>query len=117
MAFFKATRTFRAFFKELQALRLELYAIRIEMQGINLALARAIDLLAAPPAPPPPQPPPSQESSPVVEVGFVDPGFQQEYAAIEERLTYATGQPPTEDEILAVWDREREELDQDRIKQ
>jgi hypothetical protein len=42
----------------------------------------------------------AEAAQPGVEVSYVDDAFQAELLDIEMRLTRATGQPPTDDEIM-----------------
>lgn len=83
----------------------ELTLLRQELQGINqtlLMIAGALDYRNAQDYGITIQPTPGV---PAVDIAYVNDGYQAEIMDIELRLTGASGAPPTEDEILAEYER------------
>lgn len=87
---------------EIRGIRQELAHMRGVLSEIALALRtyNAHQWPTHAPTSPHPDLPPT-------EITFVDDGEQYEQAAIELDLTAARGLPPTEDEILAEFERRR----------
>lgn len=83
----------------------ELTLLRKDLQAINQTLASitgALDYRNAQEYGLTVQPDPNR---PAVEVHFVNDNYQAEIMDIELRLTGASGAPPTEDEILAEYEK------------
>lgn len=83
----------------------ELTLLRKDLQAINQTLALivgALDYRNAQEYGVTVQPDPKL---PAVEVNFVNDAYQAEIMDIELRLTGASGAPPTEDEILAEYEK------------
>lgn len=85
--------------RELRRLRKELAGQRVALEGIRQQLQPLV--------PPPPLAPTAQQADDV-EVTYVNDSLSAEMADIELRLTAARGLPPTEDEILAEYERRRQ---------
>lgn len=83
---------------EVKGLRTEVAGLRAALQAIAGSLAR---LAPAPLADPP--------SGSELEVTYVSDAYQAEVMDIELRLTRALGMPPTEEEVLAEWERRHEQ--------
>lgn len=101
--------------RQLNDLKAEVEGLRLEVHQLTMTLARGVDHLTG--VGNVPTPGEDTEAGPPVEISYVDPAFQQEYVDIEQRLTYVTGAPPTEEEILAEWERTREEREGERKSQ
>ena len=67
-----------------------------ELQGIRRAMTRLADAQA---------PLPQGDQAAGVAITYVSDAQQAEFMEIELRLTQATGQPPTEEEVLLEWER------------
>lgn len=87
---------------ELKALRSDLQQLTSGVARIAAALEQQVAAIHA--AAPPPLRPASPED-PAFAVSYVNDGEAAEMMDIELRLTAATGQPPTEEEIIREWDR------------
>lgn len=84
----------------------ELRGLRLEMQGIRTAVERLAAALETRNAHDYPQAVPAADPSlPAVEVSYVDAAEQEEWMQVELDLTAARGIAPTEDEVLAEWER------------
>ena len=92
---FEAIRTFttgRRVLRELRTTQHELHLLRVGVERLADTLARLV-----------PVPTPMVSSD--VDVSYADIQSQAEFVDIETRLTTARGLPPTEDEILAEFER------------
>lgn len=93
------------------ALLLELKALRTEVRDLSSGVARIAAALEAHMAHLAPAPPAAASpDSPAFSVSYVNDEEAAAMMDVELRLTAATGQPPTEDEVLAEWDRRYPEL-------
>lgn len=90
---------------------LEVRGLRQEVQALRAGVDRIADALEQYNAHQWPQVRQADPTAPAVEVTYADQPQQQEFMDIELRLTAARGQPPTEDEILAEYER-RHPIDQ-----
>lgn len=88
-------------------LRKDLRAIRHEVAGLRASLDRIANAFELANAHhwPTVQPLPADDAA--VEITYADSRAQQEFMDIELGLTQARGMPPTEDEIMAEFDRRR----------
>jgi hypothetical protein len=86
-----------------------LRALTLEVRGVKEAVERLVELEEYTTARRWPRPTAvtGVEGVPVVDITYATDQDQAELAEIELRLTAATGQPPTEDEIVAEFDRRR----------
>lgn len=86
-------------------LLLELRGMRRELTTLTLAVSRIAEALERQNAHRYPTQHDSTQLPATTEVSYADTDTQQEFADIELRLTAAKGLPPTEDEILAEFER------------
>lgn len=81
--------------RDITQLKAEIMGCRTALERIAAGIERANQADGLEP------PQPRDPDAPAVEITYADTLVAQEFMDIETRLTQATGQPPTEDEIMA----------------
>lgn len=85
-------------------------SLRGDLHGIRVAAERIAAALESQQAP---QGREGSEADPLVTITYVDNEASAEMMDIETRLTAARGMPPTEDEIMAEWERRHQPTEPD----
>jgi hypothetical protein len=84
--------------------RRELRGIRADLKGLRVAAERIAAVLEAQR---PAAPREGSEADPLVSISYVDDAAAAEFMDIELRLTQAKGMPPSEEEIMAEYERRK----------
>lgn len=91
--------------REIRGLRVEVAGLRQDLSQVLARLAVALEAVALQGQADEPAPEAEGVTTPGIEITYANDQVMQEFMAIELDLVQATGQPPTEGQILQEYER------------